>query len=133
MTLKIQIAEFAEMWENWELNITSGKRPIQMKHSDGTAQELLLLNKFWADLIRFDAGKGVWNHTHEGDHILLVLKGNWFVEYDWIDYELTPWIAYMVPGSVDHAIKATSELILIAIANDHRPADSEDRLDIVQK
>ncbi len=130
---EIQIAKFADVSKNGDLKIHSGERPIDMKHSDGTAQELLLLWKFWADVIRFDAGKWVSNHTHPGDHILLTLKWEWFVEYDGVDHALKPWVAYMVPWSVDHAIKATSELILMSIANDHRPAWSEERLDVVEK
>jgi hypothetical protein len=130
---EIQIAKFADQWENGELIINSGERPIRMQHSDWTAQELLLLWEFGADVIRFEKGKGVWTHTHTGDHILLTLKWEWFVEYNWVDHALEPWVAYMVPGSVEHAIKATSELILMAIANNHRPAWSKERLDVVEK
>ncbi len=104
-----------------------------MAHSDGTARALLLYNKFGMDVIRFDAGKGVATHTHEWDHILLVLKGKGFVEYNGVDHDLHPGMAYMVPGSVPHAIKATSELVMLAIANDHRPAWSTERLDVVKK
>ena len=129
----IQIAEFAEVWENWELIVTSWMRETQMKHSDWTARALLLHKKFWADEIRFGAWEWVWTHTHEWDHILMVTKWTWFVEYDWVDYPLEPGSIYMVPWSVEHAIKATTELILIAIANDHRPAGSEERLDVVVK
>ncbi len=93
-----------------------------MANSDGTARALLLYKKFGLDVIRFGAGKGVATHTHEGDHILLVLKGEGFVEYNGVDHGLHPGMAYMVPGSVPHAIKATSELVMLAIANDHRPA-----------
>lgn len=93
-----------------------------MAHSDGTARALLLYKKFGMDVIRFDAGKGVATHTHEGDHILVVLKGDGFVEYNGVDHPLSAGTTYMVPGSVPHAIKATSELVMLAIANDHRPA-----------
>ena len=93
-----------------------------MASSDGTARALLLYKKFGLDIIRFGAGKGVSTHTHEGDHILLVLKGEGFVEYNGVDHNLQPGMAYMLPGSVPHAIKATSEIVMLAIANDHRPA-----------
>lgn len=129
----LQIWVWATTWNNWTLLPPTGELEIQMAHSDGTARALLLFKKFGLDIIRFDAGKGVATHTHEWDHILLVLKGEWFVEYNGIDHSLYPGMAYMVPGSVPHAIKATSELVMLAIANDHRPAWSTERLDVVQK
>ena len=70
----IQIAEFAQEGENWELTVTPGIRDVQMKHSDWTARALLLHKNFGADEIRFWPGEGVWTHTHEGDHILMVTK-----------------------------------------------------------
>ena len=128
----LQTAEWADV--EWESLIPhAGELDIQMAHSEGTARPLLLYKKFWADLIRFDAWKGVDTHTHEWDHILVVLKWTGYVEYNWIDHDLKPGMAYMVPWSVPHAIKATSELVMMAIANDHRPAWSRERLDVVKK
>lgn len=124
----LQQAVWANIWVSGDIQPFSGEMDIQMMHSDGTARSLLLYKNFGADIIRFAPWKGVGTHTHEGDHILVVLVGNGWVEYNWIDYDLKPWIAYMVPWSVPHAIKANSELVLMAIANDHRPAGSEERL-----
>lgn len=83
---------------------------------------------FGGDVIRFAANEGVGNHTHEGDHILLVLKGKGIVEFDGKDYDLYPGLAYFVPGSVNHAIRAHEDLVLIAIGNKHQPLDSEARM-----
>jgi mannose-6-phosphate isomerase-like protein (cupin superfamily) len=133
MSEKLQTAHWATKNSDWNLVPPSGELETQMAHSDGTAKSLLVYKKFGMDIIRFDAEKWVATHTHIWDHILMVLKWEGFVEYDWIDYALEPGMSYMVPGSVPHAIKATSELVLIAIANDHRPAGSEERLDVVNK
>ena len=126
---EIQISRWAEAQEDDALTVKPGSRSIQMHMSDGTGDPLLKYGSFGADVIRFDANKGVMNHTHEGDHILFVIKGEGFVEYNGVDHELSPGLCYFVPGSVDHAIKAKTELVLIAVGNDHRALDSKDRLE----
>lgn len=125
---KIQISRWATLDSNNQLFVESGIRPIKMCNSDGTGSPLLKLKAFGADVIRFDANEGVMNHTHDGDHILIVIKGDGFVEYNGIDYPLEAGVCYMVPGEVDHAIKAKSELIMIAVGNDHQVLDSEARM-----
>ena len=129
---EIQISRWADMLDDETLSVPSGVRPIQMCSSDGTGSPLVKIDTFGADVIRFDAGKGVTNHTHEGAHILFVIKGRGFVEYDGVDHVLEPGVCYLVPSMVDHAIKATTELVLIAVGNDHRALDSEERLDLVK-
>lgn len=129
----LQIAKWADVLANGELSVKGGILPLQMCHSDGTGLPLLKDGNFGADIIRFAAGKGVMNHTHEGAHILIVIKGTGFVEYNSIDYDLEPGLCYLIPSNVDHAIKATTELMLIAVGNNHRPVDSTERLDVVQK
>lgn len=133
-------------FEGEQLKSMEGVQPLQMQHSDGTALPLVLddstPNKFGADIIRFPAGKGVGLHTHIGAHILMVTKGTGILIYttrhglDGIAHErhdMFPGMIYLVPSNVPHAIEATTELVLIAVGNDHRPADSSERLDIVQK
>ena len=132
VTPEIQISRWADLGNNGNLNVPTGPRPIQMCSSDGTGSPLVKIGTFGADVIRFDAGKGVTNHTHEGAHILFVIKGSGFVEYDGVDHALEPGVCYLVPSMVDHAIKATTELVLIAVGNDHRALDSEDRLELVK-
>ncbi|MBH2760537.1 cupin domain-containing protein [Serratia ureilytica] len=124
----IQISRWANLDPNEGLHVDSGIRPIKMCNSDGTGTPLLKLNSFGADVIRFGKNEGVTNHTHEGDHILIVIKGSGFVEYNKVDYALEPGVCYMVPGNVDHAIKATTELVMIAVGNNHQPLDSEARM-----
>jgi len=103
-----------------------------MVNSDATGLPLLKLSEFGTDIIRFDAGKGVNNHTHDGDHMLFVLKGKGFVEYNGVDHALRPGLCYLILGFVDHAIKATTELVLIAVGNKHFPVDSWERMSLVE-
>jgi quercetin dioxygenase-like cupin family protein len=127
---RMQTARWAE-YVDQQLKLPSGEMPIQMAHSDGTALPLLSHNGFGADVIRFAANKGVQRHIHEGDHILFVLSGEGIVEYDGEEFDLTPGIAYFVPGNISHAIRANTALVLIAVGNQHQPAGSEKRLEIV--
>ncbi len=137
MTEKNLISEFKQAkWADYtdnQLRINKGVLPIQMKHSDGTGLPLVTYENFGADIVRFPAGKGVGTHTHIGAHILIVLNGEGFVEYEGVDHPLLPGIVYMIPGNIKHAIKATTELILIAVGNDHKPLESEERLQVVEK
>lgn len=127
-TKELQIAKWAEADADGKLCVLGGVLPYKMCNSDGTGMPLVKYKDFGADVIRFGAGEGVLNHTHEGDHILIVMKGVGFVEYNGVDHELTPGTCYLIPGHVDHAIKATTELVLIAVGNCHRALDSEDRM-----
>jgi quercetin dioxygenase-like cupin family protein len=113
----------------------NGELPLQMKHSDGTALPLVVsfVDRFGADIIRFEAGKGVELHTHIGSHILLVTKGRGILTYGMDQHEMFPGMIYLIPANVPHAILASTELVLIAIGNDHRPADSYERLDLVEQ
>lgn len=121
-----------------ELQIASfiqppGRLPVQMAKSDGTALRLLKLGVFAADLIRFAPGKRVATHTHPGNHILVVVSGRGWLTYDGERVALTDGLIYLVPGRVPHAIDAAedSELTLISIADDHRDAGADDRLEVV--
>ena len=113
----------------------TGEQPLQMCHSYGTALPLVrddsLPQKFGADVIRFAPGKGVGLHTHIGAHILFVTSGNGILTYNEEKHNMFPGMVYLIPSNIPHAIDATSELVIIAIGNDHQPADSETRLDIV--
>lgn len=69
------------------------------------------------------------NHTHVGSHILFVIKGSGYVTYEGRDHVLKPGVCYMVPSMVRHAIRATDELIIIAVGNDHRHLGSAERME----
>lgn len=119
---------FGGLWGT--VGVERGARPVEMHLSDGTAQPLVAADGFGADVIRFGPGEGVDWHTHVGAHILFVQAGA-----GWLGYEeeaeavrLEPGICYLVPSNVRHRIAAETELIMLAVGNDHQPADSPTRL-----
>lgn len=131
---KFQFSKWADI-DGGLLKSLDGKLSVQMSDSDGTALPLLLDDSgeknFGADIIRFEAGEGVGLHKHIGSHILLVTKGEGILTYETEKHEMFPGMIYLIPSNTAHAIDAKTELVLIAIGNDHRPADSEERLDLV--
>lgn len=126
----IQISRWADYEPLNGLSIPEGKLPIQMCNSDGTGKPLLKEGKFGADIIRFGPGEGVSNHTHVGSHILFAIKGKGFVEYNGVNHALEPGVCYLIPSMVDHAVRATTELVLVVVGNDHRDLASQERLDM---
>lgn len=127
-TPKLQTAHWAEKDESGSLVIRCGVRPIKMCNSSGTGNPLLAYKGFGADIIRFASNEGVMNHTHEGDHILFVIKGEGTVAYGGVEHPLYPGLCYLIPGEVAHAIHAKEELVLIAVGNKHQPLDSSKRM-----
>jgi quercetin dioxygenase-like cupin family protein len=126
-------AKWADIDESGKLQIDGNERPIKMRNSDGTGSPLFSFKGFGADIIRFAANEGVMNHTHEGDHILFVIKGTGIVEYNGVENPLYPGLSYLIPGQVDHAIRAKEDLVLIAVGNNHRPLDSKERMTPIYK
>lgn len=106
--------------------------PIQMCHSDGKGIPLINHDHFGADLIKFEAGKGVRMHVHPGAHILIVYEGYGVLGYYEETHRLEPGLIYLIPGNVPHSIDADTDLVLMAVGNDHRPLDSEERLALTE-
>jgi quercetin dioxygenase-like cupin family protein len=104
-----------------------------MHASDATAHRLVKRGDFGADMLRFPAGGCVPDHTHVGDHILYVLGGEGWVDYDGEPHKLEKGYIYLIPSMVRHGIRADTELTLIAIGNSHRDAAAKDRLNVVKK
>ena len=108
--------------------------PYKMANSDASGFPLLKFGKFGADLIRFEKGRKVGPHTHPGSHILVCLQGYGVVWYNGEELKLCPGVCYLIPENVPHAVYAHPDtpeaLVLMAIGNDHRIVDSEDRLDL---
>lgn len=108
----------------------AGPLPVRMASSDATAMPLVKDGAFGADVIRFPAGGRVADHTHPGGHILFALSGDGWVDYDGVPHRITPGFCYSIPGGVRHGIRADTELTLIAVADDHRDAGADARLDL---
>jgi quercetin dioxygenase-like cupin family protein len=127
----IQIARWCDSLDDGTLVVASGPRLLPMCNSDGTGTPLVKEAKFGADVIRFGPRQGVGNHVHEGAHILFVIKGEGWVDYEGMEHRLEPGLCYFVPGLTQHAIRADTELVLIAVGNDHRALDSVERMEPV--
>jgi quercetin dioxygenase-like cupin family protein len=127
----LQTAEWAD-FQNGNLLVDGGERPIQMLKSDGTGAPLLKNGDLGADIIRFGASEGVAEHTHVGQHVLFVLRGLGVVKYDGVDNSLYPGKCYLVESWVPHAIYADKEdaLVLLVVGDDHRALDDPSRMDL---
>lgn len=104
--------------------------PHAMHGSGGTGQPLVKLGTFAADLIRFQPGRSITEHTHPGDHVLICFGGTGTLVFDGERHPLKEGTIYMVPGSTPHAILTTEQdetLTLMSIANEHYDVDSEER------
>lgn len=108
---------------------------LKMHESDGLGHPLIRIDdsEFGADLIKFDPGKGVKAHRHQGDHILVVLHGEGVLILDGDKIKLSPGVIYGVPSASVHAIQADSELSLISIGNKHVDVACKKRLEVVDK
>lgn len=134
--MKLQQNKWANFDEKTNQLISfEGVQPLKMHHSYGTALPLLVDDStpqhFGADVIRFSPGEGVGLHTHVGAHILMVTKGKGILTYYEEKHPMYEGMVYLVPSNVPHAIDATTELVIISVGNDHQPADSVKRLEVV--
>jgi quercetin dioxygenase-like cupin family protein len=109
-------------------HVPPGELPITMHASDATAKPLLKSGEFGADLIRFPAGGSVADHTHAGDHMLFVVSGVGWVDYDGSPHRLEPGVCYLIPGEVRHGVRAETELTMLAVAARHIEVESVSRL-----
>lgn len=104
----------------------------QMHGSRGLGMPLVKHGLFGADILSFAPRASTEVHTHPGDHILFVVAGGGFLVFDGEFHNLAQGDCYFVPGAVPHQVGAAEiSLTLLSIANDHRPVDSAERLDIV--
>lgn len=108
-----------------------GVLPVKMYASDATAKRLLKHGPFGADLIRFPPNGCVPQHTHPGSHMLFVLSGSGWVDCDGLSFFLSAGDCYLIPSNKNHGIRAITEFTLISVADNHRDAGSEDRLNVI--
>lgn len=128
---EIQFARWANISPLGHLVIDNKERERKMFLLNGTGTPLVAYKNFGADIIQFEANATIVNHTHKGDHILFVLSGTGFVEYNGVEHPLSPGISYLIPGNVNHAMRSIDSLVLLSVSNEHRPLDSEERLVVV--
>lgn len=108
-----------------KLNWQEGTNWQSMHLSHGLGLPLVGDGKFAADMLRFEPGKSTALHTHPGDHILFVVDGSGYLVFGGTHHNLSQGDCYYVPGSVPHQVGAMGEtLVLLSVANDHRPVGS---------
>jgi quercetin dioxygenase-like cupin family protein len=130
------LAKYADISAQGYLIPHRGPFSIQMAKSQGTARELLPIEDgMGADEIHFKAGEGVEKHIHPGSHILIVMSGHGELDYFDETIELKAGMIYRIRSLEPHAVRASEDskrgMSLLVIGNDHRPADSSDRLEIL--
>ena len=125
---QFQINRWAEESEQGKLHVEPGARPVQMAHSDATGLPLVKHNSFGADVIRFEPGKGIMEHTHMGDSIVFVISGSGYIKHEGTEHTLAPGLCCLIPSMNKHAIRATTELVIIVVGNNHQALDSKDVL-----
>ena len=133
---KLCCAEFAQVNDKGSLVPHQGPFAIQMAQSQGTANELLPIeNGMGLDEIHFQAGEGVENHIHPGSHILIVISGHGELDYFDETIQLKAGMTYRIRSHEPHAVRAAPDsekgMALLVIGNDHRPAASADRLELL--
>lgn len=123
----LRIVRWADTDED-ALLVGDHPRARKMANSDASGEPILSNGFLGCDVIRFGPGEGAPPHTHEGNHILLVLRGWGRVLVEGKPYALEPGLAYFIEGSKVHSIEAETSLVLMAIGDQHRPVDSEARM-----
>jgi mannose-6-phosphate isomerase-like protein (cupin superfamily) len=106
---------------------------VSMHGSEGRGVPLVKSDGFAADHLKFGPDKNTSLHTHEGNHILIVDKGDGWLDFAGKSYDLASGSCYFVPGRVPHRIRASSNgLSLYSIADQHQAVNSEKRLEIIE-
>ena len=113
-----------------DLKVAAGPFELSMISSDGTALPLISrqASGMGADLLHFGKNGGVPMHSHPGDHLLIVIAGSGVLNFYDEEHQITTGKIYWIPGGAPHAIRASSHLTLISIANNHIAADRPERL-----
>lgn len=88
-----------------------------------------------ADLIEMEPGSSFPLHTHAGEHILYVVKGEGYVHVDGIDHAVQEGDTIFVPAEYVHGVKTRENsacpLLLLAVGYPHKPIDAHDRMRVV--
>lgn len=118
MTLQIQNIYDIDQW-------------LSMHGSTALGAPLVKQGAFAADILSFELGQRTEPHTHPGNHILFVVEGDGWLIFDGEHYLLKKATCYFVPGSTVHQVGSDGNMFLLSIADNHRPVNSIERLEIV--
>jgi quercetin dioxygenase-like cupin family protein len=106
---------------------------FSMANSEALGLPLVGAGSFGADMLRFAPRQSTLRHTHPGDHVLFVVEGDGSLCYGDELHKLLEGDCYYVPGAVPHSICAAAlGLVLLSVANQHRPVASPERSEVVR-
>jgi glyoxylate utilization-related uncharacterized protein len=89
------------------------------------------------DFIEMQPGAEFALHTHQGEHILFVVKGNGCVHIDGVDQRVKEGDTIFIPAEYPHGVKTVSDyeapFQFLAFGCPHMSLDSTDRMHLVKK
>lgn len=88
-----------------------------------------------ADLIEMQPDSMFPLHTHPGEHILYIIKGEGLVHVDGVDHRVRMGDTIFIPAEYAHGVRtvpmAVTPLVLLAVGYPHKHLGSHDRMHIV--
>lgn len=110
------------------IHISLAARAVEVARSVATGEPLVSNGALGADVIRLAAGTGFTPHTHEGDHLLIVIGGLGTLAYRGCIHPTRAGDIYLVEGRAPHAVGAITDHVIIAVGAPHTPINSPNRM-----
>jgi quercetin dioxygenase-like cupin family protein len=113
----------------------SGNRLPKIRGVGGSAGRTKTGLALGVDRIVMQPGSGFPLHTHEGDHLLVILAGAGSIHIDGVDYPLVEGDSIYVPAEYPHGVGGPTNgrpFELLAFGIPHHPIDSTSRMRVVE-
>lgn len=115
-------------------NYLDSNQWFAMHGSEAVGTPLVKKGDFAADMLCFSPNQQTSLHTHEGDHILFAVEGTGWIDCGQETQPIQKRTCYFIEGSQPHRVRAGNEgLHLLSVANNHKPVDSVDRLEVISE
>jgi quercetin dioxygenase-like cupin family protein len=128
----LRIVDWATSTASGDLHVAEGDGPIQMVGTEATAWALVTGHGLGVDHISVPAGRGFAPHTHPGDHLLIIIKGDGTITTHGRIYPTHEGQVYFVPGNDTHAVGAITEHHILAVGSPHRLPDDPERMTLTE-
>ena len=113
-----------------------GMRLLGIKGRAGAAAELSDGDELGSDLIEMAPEASFPLHTHEGAHILYILRGRGAVHIDNAIHRVGAGDTVFIPAEYPHAVsnfdRRAGTLVFLAVGFPHKPVDALDRMRLVR-
>jgi quercetin dioxygenase-like cupin family protein len=106
--------------------------PIPMAATEAMAAALVTNGYLGVDLINVPDGGGFAPHTHPGDHLLIIIRGEGTITYEGRIYATRAGQVYLIEGAVPHAVGGLRDHAILAVGAPHRLPDSPERMALVE-